>query len=296
LITCLSLLFCIFAGFYTTNDWIEAGMICFPTAKINLGLRVMERRPDGFHTIETVFYPIGLKDALEVVPAPENEVFDLTVTGTQEVIDLEANLVTKAYRLLASIRPLPPIKSYLHKSIPSGAGLGGGSADAAYMLTLLNDSLELGFSRERLLELAGQLGADCPFFLINKPLYATGTGSTFSDCPLSLTGYHLVLIKPAVSIPTAAAYKAITPALPAVSVKDIVQNPVREWKNNLVNDFEPYAISQHPVIGTIKQRLYEEGALYASMTGSGSAVFGLFDQAVDLSAAFKEAFYWYEKL
>lgn len=271
-------------------------MICFPTAKINLGLRVMERRPDGFHTIETVFYPIGLKDALEVVPAPESEAYALTVTGTQELIEQEANLVTKAYRLLASIRPLPPLDVHLHKVIPSGAGLGGGSSDAAFMLRLLNDSLDLGFSRERLLELAVKLGADCPFFLINQPTYATGTGSTFSDCPLSLSGYHLVLVKPAVSIPTAAAYKAITPALPPISVKNIVQTPVRDWKDRLVNDFESFAFSQHPIIGAIKQRLYDEGALYAAMTGSGSAVFGLFEQAVDLSAVFRGNFYWYEKL
>lgn len=256
----------------------------------------MERRPDGFHTIETVFYPIGLKDALEVVPTPESEVYTLTVTGSQETIEQETNLVTKAYRLLASIRPIPPIDVFLHKAIPSGAGLGGGSADAAFMLAMLNDHFSLGFSSERLLELAGQLGADCPFFLINQPMYATGTGSTFSECPLSLSGYHLVLVKPTVSITTAAAYKAITPARPAVSVCDIVQSPVSDWKERLVNDFEPYAFNQHPVIGTIKQRLYKEGALYASMTGSGSAVFGLFAQAVDLSTVFEDAFYWYEKL
>jgi 4-diphosphocytidyl-2-C-methyl-D-erythritol kinase len=271
-------------------------MICFPTAKINLGLRVTARRPDGFHTIETVFYPIGLKDALDMVPAPETASYSLTVTGTQDVIEQEANLVTKAYRLLASIRPLPPLDVHLHKAIPSGAGLGGGSSDAAFMLDLLNDNLQLGFSKERLLELAVQLGADCPFFLINKPLYATGTGSTFSECPLSLSGYHLVVVKPSVSIPTAAAYKAIKPEIPAISVKDLVQTPVRDWKDNLVNDFESYAFSQYPIIGNIKQRLYQEGALYASMTGSGSAVYGLFEKAVDLSSAFESMFYWSEQL
>lgn len=271
-------------------------MICFPTAKINLGLRVIARNPDGYHTIETVFYPIGLKDALEVVPTSENAGYTLSVSGTEALIDPEKNLVTKAYRLLTSCHLLPPLDVHLHKVIPTEAGLGGGSSDAAFMLALLNDHLSLGFTRERLLELASHLGADCPFFLINQPVYATGIGTTFSDCPLSLSGYWLVLVKPDVSISTVAAYKAITPMVPAESVRDIVQLPVPAWKDRLINDFEPYAFSRHPIIGAIKQRLYDEGAVYASMTGSGSAVFGLFKQPVDLSAAFRGSFYWSEKL
>jgi 4-diphosphocytidyl-2-C-methyl-D-erythritol kinase len=271
-------------------------MICFPTAKINLGLRVVEKRPDGYHNIETFFYPIGLKDALEIVPAKGLSDFQLTVSGTQEVIEPASNLVTKAYRLMQEVYTLPVFDTYLHKAIPTGAGLGGGSSDAAYMLMLLNQWLDSGISGDELMEKAARLGADCPFFLLNKPVYATGTGNQFEDTSLSLKGYYLVVVKPQVSVSTAEAYAQMKPHQRTRSLKEMAECPVSEWKTWVENDFEAYAFQIHPVIGEIKQRLYDNGALYASMSGSGSAVFGIFQEAVDCSAVFPGCFYWSEKL
>jgi len=267
-------------------------MICFPTAKINLGLRVVEKRPDGYHNIETFFYPIGLKDALEAIPGGGLSDFRLTVSGTEEVIDPTSNLVTKAYRLLQETHTLPILDTYLHKVIPTGAGLGGGSSDAAFMLSLVNRMIEPGVSNEVLMSLAARLGADCPFFLVNKPVYATGTGNQFEETSLSLKGYFLVVIKPNVSVSTAEAYAHMTPHPRARSLKEMALSPVTEWKDWVENDFEEYAFQAHPVIADIKQRLYDNGALFASMSGSGSAVYGIFNEAVDLFAVFPACFYW----
>lgn len=267
-------------------------MICFPTAKINLGLRVVEKRPDGYHNIETFFYPIGLKDALEIVPAIGHADFQLTVSGTEEVIEPSSNLVTKAFRLIQEMHAVPALDAFLHKAIPTGAGLGGGSSDAAFMLSLLNRMIEPGISNEVLLGLAARLGADCSFFLLNKPVYATGIGNQFEETSLSLKGYFLVLVKPNVSVSTAEAYANMTPHPRLRSLKEMAQCPVSEWKAWVENDFEGFAFQTHPVIGDIKQRLYDNGALFASMSGSGSAVYGIFKEAVDLSVVFPACFYW----
>ena len=271
-------------------------MICFPTAKINLGLRVVEKRPDRYHNIETFFYPIGLKDALEVVPAVGLSDFRLTVSGTDEVIEPTSNLVTKAYRLLQKTHTLPILDAYLHKAIPTGAGLGGGSSDAALLLSMVNRMLEPEVSQEVLMGLAARLGADCPFFLLNKPVYATGTGNQFVETALSLKGYFLVVVKPPVSVSTAEAYAHMKPHQPSRSLQEMTVCPISEWKEWVKNDFEAYACHIHPVIGDIKQRLYNNGALFASMSGSGSAVYGIFEEAVDLSAVFPSFFYWSEML
>ncbi len=271
-------------------------MICFPTAKINLGLRVVEKRPDGYHNIETFFYPIGLKDALELVPGNGLSDFQLTVSGTQEVIDPASNLVTKAYRLMQESYTLPVLDTYLHKAIPTGAGLGGGSSDAAYMLMLLNQMLDSRVSLEELMAKAAHLGADCPFFLLNKPVYATGTGNQFEDTSLSLSGYFLVVVKPQVSVSTSAAYAQMKPHKRSRTLKEMAECPVSEWKDWVENDFETYAFKIHPLIGEIKQRLYDRGALFASMSGSGSAVYGIFDKPVDLLSDFSGCFYWSEKI
>lgn len=271
-------------------------MICFPTAKINLGLRVVEKRPDGYHNIETFFYPIGLKDALEIVPGTGLSDFRLTVSGTQEVIEPATNLVTKAYRLMQESFALPVLDTYLHKAIPTGAGLGGGSSDAAFMLMLLNQWLDSGVSHEDLMRMASNLGADCPFFLLNKPVYATGIGNQFDETAFSLKNYFLVLVKPPVSVSTAEAYAQIKPHQRSRSLKDMVNCPVSEWKNWVENDFETYAFQVHPEIGAIKQRLYDNGALFASMSGSGSAVFGIFEKPVDISLDFPGCLYWSETL
>lgn len=271
-------------------------MICFPTAKINLGLRVVEKRPDGYHNIETFFYPIGLKDALEMVPSRELPDIQLTVSGSQETIETASNLVTKAYRLMQATYDVPVFDTYLHKAIPTGAGLGGGSSDAAFMLRMLSQSLDAGISDVELMDMAARLGADCPFFLLNKPAYATGIGNQFEATDLSLRGFFLVVVKPPVSVSTAEAYAHIIPHSRSRSLKDMLTSPVSEWKNWVENDFETYAFRTYPVIGNIKQRLYDNGALFASMSGSGSAVYGLFKEAVDLSAAFSDCFYWSETL
>jgi 4-diphosphocytidyl-2-C-methyl-D-erythritol kinase len=253
-------------------------MIVFPNAKINLGLNVVARRDDGYHDIETVFYPVPLCDALEILPAANGETvftqFGIPVDGSAE-----DNLVMKAYRLLKTDFLLPAVDIYLRKQIPAGAGLGGGSSDAAFMLKLLNNFAELGLSDDKLEEYASRLGADCPVFIRNRPVFAEGTGNIFSQVDLSLSGYSLVLIKPDIHISTKEAYAAICPHKPDNSIRDIVKTPVAEWKNLLVNDFEEGVFAREPEIGKIKQELYDAGAVYASMSGSGSAVYGIFDSA-----------------
>lgn len=264
-------------------------MICFPNAKINLGLSIVGKRPDGYHDLETVFYPVPLKDALEIVPSDR-----LTFTQTGIPIDGPAadNLVMKAYRRLAADYPLPPFDILLLKAIPFGAGLGGGSADAACMLKLLNGYCRLELPAERLERLASELGADCPFFIRNTPVYATGTGDIFEPVGIDLRGYHLCLVKPDVSVSTAQAYAGVTPRRPRQPVRDVIAQPVETWKDRLTNDFEPSVFVRYPVIGAVKQALYEAGAVYASMSGSGSSVFGLFRNPVSLKSRFPACYVW----
>ena len=256
-------------------------MICFPNAKINIGLYILSKRPDGYHNIETVFYPVNLCDALEIVPA-NGEKTGIIQTGISIEGKPEDNLVMKAYYLLKKDYDLPEISIYLRKQIPAGAGLGGGSSDAAFMIKLLNDFAGLKLSIEQMETYAGQIGADCPFFIQNKPVFAEGTGNILSPVNISLQDYYFVLVKPSVSVSTKEAYIHINPHQPLIPLKKIIDLSINEWKNHLVNDFEPGVFAQYPEIGEIKQRLYAEGALYASMSGSGSAVFGIFDRKVKL--------------
>ncbi len=264
-------------------------MICFPNAKINLGLNVVSKRPDGYHNIETIFYPIPVKDALEVIKA---DTFSLTQTGIPVDTPIEKNLVIKALCLLKSRYELPELEVHLLKAIPFGAGLGGGSADAAFMLKLLNDYCELHIPEDSLEELASGIGADCPFFIRNTPVFASDTGNIFEAVELSLAGYHLCLVKPNVAISTPEAYSMVTPAAPSISLKEIIQKPIGEWKELMVNDFEKSVFPKHPVIAKIKETLYEKGATYASMSGSGSSVFGLFKKATDIKGMFPGCFVW----
>ncbi|GHV31913.1 4-diphosphocytidyl-2-C-methyl-D-erythritol kinase [Bacteroidia bacterium] len=251
-------------------------MICFPNAKINLGLRVVSKRPDGYHNIETVFYPVPLCDALEIIPSETNET---TFTQTGILVDgnPDDNLVMKALRLLEKDFDLPKIAIYLRKQIPFGAGLGGGSADAAFMLKLLNDFAGLGLSVEQLEKYAGRLGADCPFFIRNNPVFAEGIGDIFTPVEISLRGYYLVLVKPDIHVSTQEAYAGITPKQPSSRLTEIIRLPLSEWKTLMINDFEEGILARYPVIGDIKQALYDRGAVYASMSGSGSSVFGIFE-------------------
>ncbi|MDR0348263.1 MAG: 4-(cytidine 5'-diphospho)-2-C-methyl-D-erythritol kinase [Tannerella sp.] len=255
-------------------------MICFPNAKINLGLHVIRKRSDRYHDIETIFYPVPLKDALEVVPASG---FSFRQVGTPVEGDPQNNLVIKALKVLQRDYEIPPVEIYLKKAIPCGAGLGGGSSDASFMLKLLNAFAGLNLPEQTLERLAASLGADCPFFIRNTPVLASGTGTVFEEIPLSLKGSVIYIIKPDAAVSTQAAYASVTPAKPSVSLKEIAQTPVNEWKDILVNDFERSVFKQYPVIQALKNKLYEQGAVYASMSGSGSAVFGLFEQDVTLN-------------
>lgn len=264
-------------------------MICFPNAKINLGLRIVGKRPDGYHDIETVFYPVPLKEALEIVPAGQ---LAFTQTGIPVDAPAEKNLVMKAYRLLEKRYALPPVAIRLLKAIPSGAGLGGGSADAAFMLRLLNDFCSLNLPSDELEELASALGADCAFFIRNTPVFASGTGNIFTRAGISLKGYYLGIVKPDIFVSTAEAYSQVKPAVPDTSLAEIIGSPPEAWSGRLVNDFEASVFARHPAIGGIKEALYEAGAVYASMSGSGSSVFGLFARPVELNGRFPGCYIW----
>ena len=252
-------------------------MITFPNAKINLGLNIVEKRPDGYHNLETVFYPIPVEDALEVNILNEStQKFCLHQAGLEIAGEAENNLVVKAYKLLDERFNLPPVDIHLFKHIPSGAGLGGGSSDAAYMLKLLNEKFNLKLSDENLEEYAARLGADCAFFIRNTPTYAEGIGNIFSPISLSLKGYQIVLVKPDIFVSTRDAFAQIKPHRQEIPLKEVIKQPIEEWKERMVNDFEESVFPQFPAIKEIKEKLYEAGAIYAAMTGSGSSVFGLF--------------------
>lgn len=261
-------------------------MITFPNAKINLGLNITEKRPDGYHNLETIFYPIPLEDALEVCPRKEGEgKYSLSQSGLAIEGDPDKNLVVKAYKLLDEACGLPPADIYLYKHIPSGAGLGGGSADAAFMLKLLNETYNLKLTDDQLEEYAARLGADCAFFVRNRPTYAEGIGNIFSPVELSLAGWQLLLVKPDIFVSTRDAFARICPRRPQRNLKDIIGQPVESWKDYMVNDFEESVFPQFPAIGDIKTKLYHLGAVYASMSGSGSSVYGLFAPGTSLPDA-----------
>lgn len=252
-------------------------MLVFPNAKINLGLNITEKRPDGYHNLETVFYPIPIEDALEInMLHGGNDKFRIHQAGLEIAGEAENNLVVKAYKLLDESFNLPPIDIHLFKHIPSGAGLGGGSADAAFMLKSLNEKFNLGLTDETLEEYAARLGADCAFFIKNEPTYAEGIGNIFSPIRLSLEGYRIWLVKPDIFVSTRDAFSKIKPHHPELPLKEIIQLPVEEWKGRMLNDFEESVFPQFPAIGEIKDEMYRQGAIYASMSGSGSSVYGLF--------------------
>lgn len=258
-------------------------MITFPNAKINLGLNIIEKRPDGYHNLETIFYPINLQDALEVTRRENNDKeYTLHISGALLEGEPEDNLVVKAYKLLKKDYPgLLPVDIHMYKHIPAGAGLGGGSSDAACMIKLLNDKFSLGLSTERMEEYAVKLGADCSFFIRNKPVFATGIGNLFEPVELSLKGYHIILIKPDIFVSTRDAFAEIKPVRPAVSLKEIVKQPIETWKSSMKNDFEDSVFKKFPEIAAIKDELYDLGAVYAAMSGSGSSVYGIFKAPIE---------------
>lgn len=255
-------------------------MITFANAKINIGLQVLHRRDDGYHELETVFYPLKIFDVLEVVEAPETR---LIPSGLPIPGNGQDNLCLKAYYLLQREYDLPPVQIYLHKTIPIGAGLGGGSADAAFLLKLVNEKFNLGLSESELMRYALQLGADCSFFIHNKPVLATGIGDVFKDITVDLSPYRLIVIKPTIHVSTKEAYSAVTPDSRGRQLAAAIALPVEEWRDAIVNDFEAGIFSKHPQIKALKTLLYEQGAIFAAMSGSGSSVYGLFKEKVTLS-------------
>jgi len=258
-------------------------MICFPNAKINLGLYITEKRPDGFHNIESVFYPIGWNDALEVIESPEASTdFTLRLSGLPVPGVLEDNLLYKAYALIRQKRALPKLTVYLHKALPMGAGLGGGSADCAFFINQLDTQFGLGLSEEERLDLARPLGSDCAFFIKNKPVYACEKGDVFKALSLDLSAWHIAVVFPGVHSNTKEAYSLVKPAKPGSSLLETVQQPVHTWKGRLVNDFETSIFARYPIVEKTRQALYDAGAVYASMSGSGSAVFGLFESLPEI--------------
>lgn len=259
-------------------------MIVYPNAKINIGLNVVEKRPDGYHNLETVFYPIGLQDILEIQEL-EGEVpeggYRLKVTGTLLEGTPEDNLVVRAFKLLKQDFDLPPVSIGLYKHIPTGAGLGGGSADAAFTVKTLNERFKLGLTTLQMEEYCARLGADCPFFVQNKPVFATGIGNVFHPIEIDLKYKQLVLVKPDIFVSTKDAYAKVKVRQPEKRLPELLAQPIETWKDTVVNDFEESVFSKYPEIAAIKDQMYDLGAVYASMSGSGSSVFGIFEDPVD---------------
>lgn len=259
-------------------------MIVFPNCKINLGLNITRKRSDGYHDLETVFYPVPFTDVLEIAenrnPDSGKSIGEsFTTSGIPVKGNLLSNICLKAYRMLKEdFRSMPHIVMHLHKAIPSGAGLGGGSGDGTFALQVLNKLFNLKISQEKMLEYAARLGSDCPFFVYNKACLATGRGEMLEPVELDLSDYRIMVVFPGVSIYTGGAFGKLTPAEPAKPIREIIKEPVEEWKDQLTNDFEKIVFPDHPEIAAIKDELYKQGAVYASMTGSGSSVYGLFDK------------------
>jgi 4-diphosphocytidyl-2-C-methyl-D-erythritol kinase len=291
-------------------------MVAFPNCKINLGLNIIRKRCDGYHDLETVFYPVPLTDALEIVKddvssfkiKDKSSTKPLTVDRRPLTVDFTStglpingaendNLCVKAYQLLKQDFPdLPAVKMHLHKVIPMGAGLGGGSADGAFALQLLNNKFQLQLTLEQLISYALKLGSDCPFFIINQPCFATKRGENMQPIHLDLSAYQLVLVNPQIHIGTGWAFNNITPQVPETSIQTVIQQPIETWKEALVNDFQAPAIQQYPAIGVAIHQLYQQGAVYSAMTGSGSTVFGLFTKDTKPQFAFPKNYFVYSTL
>lgn len=268
-------------------------MYTLPNAKINIGLNVVSKRNDGYHDLQTVFYPIPLTDSLELKDGSKwDDACTLVLSGNKVEGRKEDNLVYRVFTSLQKEFNLPPTIIFLSKHIPTGAGLGGGSSDAASTMIMANEKFRLGLTDRDMEERLSVFGSDCPFFVRNKPVYAEGRGYIFSDISVDLKGWYLLLVKPPVSVSTKEAYNGIRPAFPALSLKEsIVSTPVEQWRGVIKNDFEPTVFLSHPQISAIKSTLYDMGAVYASMSGSGSAVYGLFTFPIkNAQTIFPEAF------
>lgn len=267
-------------------------MVCFSNCKINIGLYIVQKRIDGFHNINTVFVPLPLYDVLEVLPSDN---MDLTVYNQKIPGKKSENIVIKAYQLLQKKYHLAPVHIHLLKNIPIGAGLGAGSANGAYTLQLLNEYFSLQISKNELLEMALELGSDCPFFIENKPVYATQRGEIFTPIDLNLNPYKLVIINPGIHISTLWAFQQVQPTAPKFDLLEAIQHPMQDWKNLISNDFEPAVLSQYPAIQQIKETLYQQGAQYASLSGTGSTVYGFFNKKENPVFSFPQN-YWVKEV
>lgn len=271
-------------------------MLSFPNSKINIGLNIIGKRNDGYHNIETVFYPIAVKDALEIIESPTLDETDIIFTSSGNLIsgNTDENLCVKAYRLLKKDFPeIPSVRMHLHKNIPMGAGLGGGSSDGAAVLLLLNKKFNLNISEEKLIQYALLLGSDCPFFLNNKPCFAEGRGEILKEIPLDLSGYKTIIVHPGIHVNTAEAFAHLAPGeySPAGTLEKAIQKDITEWKTIIKNDFEKPVFNKYPEIENIKLMMYENGALYSAMSGSGSSVFGIFPHDTNINIKFPSHYF-----
>lgn len=274
-------------------------MICFPNAKINIGLDIIEKRADGYHNLESLFYPIGLTDILEIVEGGEMErvgIHSFKVTGIKLPEPVEKNLCFQAHKLLKNDFDLPPLQIHLHKIIPTGSGLGGGASDAAFTIKLINKLFCLHLTNQKMLEYAEKLGSDCSFFINNVASLATGKGNKLTPISINLEKYYLVLVYPNIQIKSSIAYQYIMPGQKAKLISDLVRLKVQKWKGKVGNDFEGPAFRLYPEIARIKEKLYRLGALYCSMSGSGSSVYGIFYSTIDVKKIFPDYFVWQKKL
>jgi 4-diphosphocytidyl-2-C-methyl-D-erythritol kinase len=267
-------------------------LVSFPNCKINLGLNILRKREDGFHDIETVFYPLALRDGLEIITLPAAGLNQFTQTGIEIPGGPHENICLKAWEILKSDFPdLPPVSVHLHKVIPVGAGLGGGSADGAFTLLLLNRKFNLGLDEGQLKQYALKLGSDCAFFIKNQPAFATGRGEVLEPVQPDLTAYKFVIVNPGIHVSTAAAFSSNTPKQPAENIRDIIQLPPTQWKGRMINDFEEVVEKMHPEITIIREELYRQGAVYAAMSGSGSTVFGIFEKEKEIVLNFPPEYF-----
>lgn len=270
-------------------------MLTYSNAKINIGLNIVEKRNDGFHNIETIFFPIGMQDAIEIADSKSEGPYTFSASGIPINIKAEDNIVVKAYELIRAKYNFPSQAIHLHKNIPFGAGLGGGSANAAYMIKLLNKKFNLGMSAKEMEGEVKKLGSDCAFFIENKPAYATEKGDKLNPLDLDLSNYYLLLIKPEIHISTPEAYTNIKPKQVEISLKELVKQPIETWKSTIKNDFEDSIFPNHSLLKDLKEELYEAGAAYAAMSGSGSSMFGLFKKEPNILPKWEKHFCWKEQ-
>lgn len=259
-------------------------MIVFPNAKINIGLRVLRKRRDEYHDIESIFYPVGLSDVLEVLPSSQelnDKKDEIYVSGLEAPASVD-NLCIKAVKLFQNRHGIPDVRIHLHKNIPPGSGLGGGSSDAAHTLLALNELYGIGLKNETLKQYASELGADCTFFIDNRPSIINGKGNILEQIHVSLSGFYMVLVFPGVEVSTATAYQMIKPSEEGITVREMIKLNPEQWKDKISNSFEEVVFRNHPELGHIKEALYRSGAVYASMSGSGSAIYGIFSSSPHL--------------